>query len=423
MAKLNLKIVAQSPKLKNFIIYGFGQAINLISPLIVIPYIISVCGEEGLGKTGVGLSFALIAIVLVDYGSYINGTKEISIHRNDNEILEEKFSIIYLSKFILLLLVLLFCSLLILTIPFFEKDKIQLLLSLSIVVGQFINPTWFFQGIQNFKWISSINITSKIIYVLLIFFLINKPNDYVFVNFFLGLGSIIANTAGFIYIYKKYLFSIKKLPFKKAFELISNEFSLTLSQLFLSIYQYAPIILVSFVCGNFIAGQFKIIDQIIMIFRTYFQMFFNFIYAEACFKIFENLKRGVIFWLKTNLLNYIMVLGLICMFYIFSIPILTYFKLNLQEFSEITEIYRLGLLLPVLIGISLALKQLIFVFDENNKYILITILSTIFTIFFLYIGLSKYGLQGLFLTFCISEITIIICYVYLIKKHISVFIK
>ena len=67
---------------KDFIIYGFGQAINLISPLLVIPYIVSICGEEGLGKAGVGFSFALIAIVLVDYGSYINGTKEVSINNN-----------------------------------------------------------------------------------------------------------------------------------------------------------------------------------------------------------------------------------------------------------------------------------------------------------------------------------------------------
>ena len=64
--KIFQKLGAKQPK--DFIIYGFGQAINLISPLLVIPYIVSICGEEGLGKAGVGFSFALIAIVLVDYG-------------------------------------------------------------------------------------------------------------------------------------------------------------------------------------------------------------------------------------------------------------------------------------------------------------------------------------------------------------------
>lgn len=417
MYKEKIKDVFYNKRFKDLIIYGFGQAINIISPLLVIPYIISVCGEEGLGKSGVGFSVALIAIVLVDYGSYINGTKEISIYRNDSTVLEEKFSIIYLSKFILLLLVMSFSTLLILTIPFFQKDKTQLLLSLFIVVGQFINPTWFFQGIQNFKWISAINVISKVIYVLLIFFCITKPEDYIYINFFLGIGSITASTLGVLFIYKTYSFSIKELPLRKSLELIRSEFTLTLSQLFLSFYQYAPIILVSFVCGNFIAGQYKIIDQIIMIFRTYFQMFFNFIYAEICYKVYENAKKGLKFWLKCNLLNYMMILSIVFIFYIFSPVILSYFKLNLQKNPEVLKIFYLGLLLPMLIGISLSLKQLVFVFNENNKYILITIISTIFTIILLYLALIKFALIGVFFTFFISEIIIIICYVFLLRKH------
>lgn len=417
MYKEKVNAIFYNKRFKNLIIYGFGQAINLISPLLVIPYIISVCGEEGLGKSGVGFSVALIAIVLVDSGSYINGTKEISIYRNDRPILEQKFSIIYLSKFILLILVLFFSIILIMTVPFFQRDKFQLLLSLSIVVGQFINPTWFFQGVQNFKWISAINVISKIIYVALIFICITKPEDYIYINFFLGIGSVFASSLGFLFIYKTYSFSLKELPFKKSLELIKNEFSLTLSQLFLSFYQYAPIILVSYVCGNFVAGQYKIIDQIIMIFRTYFQMFFNFIYAEVCYKVYENAKKGLKFWLNYNLLNYCMILGVIFIFYLSSNLILSYFKLDIQKNPEVQHLFYLGLILPVFIGISLSLKQLVFVFNENNKYILITIISTIFTVILLYFALIKFALKGLFITFFISEISIIICYILILRKH------
>ena len=76
--------------MKNFVIYGIGQIINLVSPLLVVPYLVAICEKEGLGKIGVGFSFALILNVLVDYGSYINGTKEISINRNNPEIIKKK---------------------------------------------------------------------------------------------------------------------------------------------------------------------------------------------------------------------------------------------------------------------------------------------------------------------------------------------
>lgn len=200
----------QTQKAKNFIIYGFGQAINLISPLLVIPYLISKCGEEGLGKVGVGYSFALIAIVIVDYGSYINGTKDISINNGQRNIIEEKFTTIYISKLILVIGLLLFSVLLLYTVPFFSRDFKQLLFSLLIVIGQFINPTWFFQGIQNFKWISIINVLSKVIYLALVFLFIKKPEDYVWANAFFGIGLIFASLIGFLWICKQYAISFQK---------------------------------------------------------------------------------------------------------------------------------------------------------------------------------------------------------------------
>ena len=37
-------------KITDFLIYGFGQVINLVSPLFVMPFIIFKCGEDGLGN-------------------------------------------------------------------------------------------------------------------------------------------------------------------------------------------------------------------------------------------------------------------------------------------------------------------------------------------------------------------------------------
>ena len=68
--------VLQNNRIKNFVIYGIGQVVNLVSPLLVMPYLVAICEKEGLGKIGVGFSFALIFIVLVDFGSYINGTEQ-----------------------------------------------------------------------------------------------------------------------------------------------------------------------------------------------------------------------------------------------------------------------------------------------------------------------------------------------------------
>lgn len=404
----------KSKQAKDFIIYGFGQAINLISPLLVVPYIVFICGEEGLGKAGVGFSFALIAIVLVDYGSYINGTKDISINHKNHAILEDKFTTIYLSKLLLLLVILLISILIIFNLPFFQKDKLQLILSLLIVVGQFINPTWFFQGIQNFKWISIINILSKVIYVASVFLFIKNAGDYIYINLFFGIGSIIASSLGFFFIYKQYSFSFKKASVSKAIDLIKNEFSLTISQLFFSFYQYAPIILISYFCGNFIAGQYRIIDQVIMIFRTYFQMFFNFIYPDICREIYTDVKIGIYKWKIKNGLNYLTVITLLLIFYFNTEKILLFFKVNITNLENLNAYFKLGLLIPFLMGISFALKQLMFSFNKNKEYIRITSFATITSLIIMSFLLQKIGLKGAFISTILAEILFIILYFYIL---------
>ena len=418
MYKIFCKLFTNNKKLKDFLIYGFGQAVNLISPLLVIPYLVSTCGEEGLGKIGVGFSLALIAIVLVDYGSYINGTKEISINIDNNQILEEKFTTIYIAKLIVTVVVLLITIIALKTIPFLSRDFLQLFFSFLIVIGQLVNPTWFFQGLQNFKWISIINVTSKVIYLILVFSFIKRPEDYIFVNAFFGVGLLVSSIFGFIWIYNRHSFSFKKGVFKKSLLLLKSESSLTISQLFFSLYQYAPILLISYIGGDFMAGQYRIIDQIVMVFRTYFQMFFNFSYADVCLNIYENKIEGINIWLKYNGYNYFLVLFLLICFGIFSTEILYYFKVAVTD--NMNSLFIIGLFIPVFMGISFSLKQLMFSFNENKSYIVITITSTIFSLLLMFWLINKMGLRGAFVATIIIEILISTAYFFILRPHIFI---
>ena len=144
-------------KITDFMVYGIGQAVNIISPLLITPYLIYICGLENLGIIALGQSFAFILIVLVDYSSYIIGVKDVSINRDNPIALENIFTTIYAAKFLLLIVVSVLTFLLLFFIPYFNKNATVLFFSFSIIIGQFINPTWFFQGVENFKWITIIN--------------------------------------------------------------------------------------------------------------------------------------------------------------------------------------------------------------------------------------------------------------------------
>ncbi len=383
-----------------------------------MPYLVAVCDKEGLGKIGVGFSFALIMNVWVDYGSYINGTKEIAINRSNEEIIGRKIVSIYVMKLFLILMLLLLTILLVYFVPFFNKERSLFFFSFLYVIGQLINPTWIFQGLENYKWISFINIISKVLYVACVFSFITIKEDYIYANAYLGIGLVISSLVGLISLIKRYNLRFYKGVINDAVRLLKEEFYLTFSQLFLSFYQYMPIMIISYVGGNNMAGQYKIIDQIVMTFRTYLQMFFNFIYADVCLQIHLSLKNGISQWAKHNGYNYILILLLVLTAFTFTEPILLYFNISWSELESMKFFFRLGLIIPIFMAVSTALKLLLFALDRNHAYINITIGSSIFSLIVFFLLVKNTGLQGAFITNIIIEILVIILYCMVLRPII-----
>ena len=168
------------------------------------------------------------------------------------------------------------------------------------------------------------------------------------------------------------------------------------------------------------AGQYRVIDQVIMIFRTYFQMFFNFIYAEVCIRISKRSAEGIKSWLKFNGLNYVLVLFILVCFYFFTNNILRYFKIDMNIKTNLVLLFRVGLLIPIFMGISFALKQQMFAFNKNKEYIRITILSTVISLITMFFLINRIGLVGSFITTIIIELLIIITYLFILKPYIFV---
>lgn len=408
-----------SKALKNFIIYGFGQAVNLASPLLITPYIIYICGLEKLGVIAVGQSLAYILNVIIDYSSNIIGVKEISISREDNRKIQQTFSEVYISRVFLFLAVFLFISILIFTIPYFEKNALLIFLSTSIILGQAINPTWFLQGIENFKWITVINILAKVIYIVCIFLFLKKESDYILANFWLGLGTILANILAFIWIVQKFKIKFKSKAIQGAKQIIKRDFMFCVSQFFFAIRNYSSVLVIGFFAGDFVAGQFKVIEQIINLFRTYLQMFFKFTYTYVCFGIDKSIENGLILWKKYNGLNLIFLIGLLFLAFLFSDQVLLFFKVGDELIDKLSSYLRLALLLPFLIAITLPLEQLIFNFSKNKEYIRLTIFSTIINILGLtiLIRFSK-DLKYSILLLIGIEMFLILAYLILLKSYL-----
>lgn len=415
MLKL-LKKMIFNQHFQKFSIYGFGQLFNLVTPILVVPYIVSVCGEENFGKTAVGMAICFFLIVFVDYGSDIIGVREVSINRENKNELNRIFTTTYAVKAIILIVVLIITSLLISTIPFFNSEKKLFFLGLSVLVGQFINPTWFLQGIENVKWITILNIISKSIYLIAIYNTINKEYDYVYVNLWWGIGMIVSSLLFFIMLLKKYKFSFSNLNKEDVFKHIQNDFSMFSSQIFVSLQMYAPVVLISFFGNNFMAGQFRIVEQIIVVFKTYILLFFNYIFPKVCYLLEVDTKKAIRNWKLYNGFNFVFVMLGMTLFFIYSYDIVSYF--NPTNRYALSSLLNVAVFIPLLLAISIPLKQLILGYNFKKFYVTTTSIMVLFNLVAIVVLLPVYQVYGVFYSLIATDLIIIIFYLYKLKNKI-----
>lgn len=409
-----LKKILFHKQFQKLSIYGFGQLFNLVTPLLVVPYIVSVCGEENFGKTAVGMAIAFFLIVFVDYGSDIIGVREVAVNRDNFEALNKIFTTTYVVKAIILIVVLVITSIVFISFPYFKTESKMFFLGLLVLIGQFINPTWFLQGIENVKWITILNVISKTIYLVGIFFTVKHEQDYIYINMWWGIGMIISNLILFILVVKKHQFSflsVNKLEVKTH---IKNDFSMFSSQIFVSLQLYAPVVLISYFGSNLMAGQYRIVEQIIVIFKTYIFLFFNYVFPKVCYLVEVDYKKGIKNWIIYNGANFIFITIAMVVLYIFSYDIVSYF--NPTNRYILSNLLQIAIFIPLILAISIPLKQLILALNHKLFYVRLTSIMILLNLIAIIVLLPKLQVYGVFYSLIATDLVIIIFYLYQLKK-------
>lgn len=410
-----LKKLLANAQIKKLIQYGIGQGFNVIAPFIVIPFIILKCGEENFGKSAIGLSVAFFIVVFIDFGCDILGVKDISINRDNidkrNHIISR---VIYIKCFFTILLSIVF-FIVINQIEFFHKDKELFYFSFPVFMAQIVNPLWIFQGLEKFNLFSYFSILSKSIYILLIFYLLDQKSDYIYINFAFGISIFIAGIVFFFLLNKRHQFIFVPIKFSELYGYMYANRTYVFSQIFIWMQLYSPILLINYFGTTIQVGQFRIVDQIISIFKTYILLSFNFIYPKICFEFDEKHNKGLRSWKLFNISNFVFLTTLIFVLFVFSNEIIDYY--NILNKDYVTGLLKTALIYPILFFIVYALKQLLLALHYEKIFSRIIIVMSILNLVIISIVYKKYSLFGVFYSFIFVEFLTLLILIALILKH------
>ena len=169
------------------------QGVNTILPMITIPYITRILGAEGYGIFSAAQNWIFYLQVIVEYGFGLWGARKVALIKDDDtEEISEIFSEILNARIILCILsFILMCTISAIANISIDRFICQIILY-AMIIGSMLQLIWLFQGKENMKPITIINIISRIISVLLIFIFVKNKSDIYAYTFFYSITYIIS---------------------------------------------------------------------------------------------------------------------------------------------------------------------------------------------------------------------------------------
>ena len=328
--------------LSNFFSLSLLQTFTYILPLLTLPYLVRVLGVENFGLVMFAQAFIMFFNILVDFGFNLSATREVSINRDDKEKITEIFSSVMSIKFILIIVSFVILSVVVFSFEKFSSNWELYLLTFLMIIGQALFPVWYFQGLERMKYITIVNITSKLIFTLAIFAFIHNEDDYMLVPLLNGLGFIVGGIYSLWIISKhfhqKFIFQSKEaimIHFKD-----SSQFFL--SRLSVSIYTSTNAFVLGIFTNNTMVGYYSIAEKLYSAMQGVYQPIINTVYP------YLSKNKNILFYTKLFVVICVMNITGVIIVYLFSVEIIDImFNIASAEVNTILLIFVTSSILHV----------------------------------------------------------------------------
>lgn len=393
---------------------GFGIAVGLLT----MPYINRVIGVEGLGKIEYVNSIITYFVLFSALGIPMYGIREIAKRRDD---LEEK------SKFVIELLCILFITTLIsyfilftfvLNIHALMGLKPLIIIMSTMIFFSNLGVEWFYQGIEDQKYITVRYFFVRIVTLILLFYLVKAPEDYLYYGFVLVFSTVGGNIFNIINLRNH--ISLKNIKFEDLNFLrhFRPIFTIFIASISVSIYVQLDILLLGSLKGSKEVGYYAMANKLVRYVLILITTLGAVLLPRLSYLYNNDLNQYQIFVKKA--LNYFLIIAF--PFTIIFLQLAKDLTLLMAGNKFLPSVLTMQILAPLIIIVSVAyfLGYLI-LYPQGKEYVytIAVIISALVSVIANTILIPSYGHTGVAVVAVIAELLGILIMIILYRQELS----
>jgi len=393
--------------LANFFQLSFLKGISRILPLITTPFLIRVIGIEKFGTLEFAKAISFYFTTFVSYGFRYSATKQVSLYKQDKNIIGQIVSSVYVLKLLIIVICFLVMIMLIVFVPKIREDHIYLLCFFPVVIASSLFPTFAFQGLDKMHWLTSLNLISKVLFMASLFIFIEKPSDAFLFPILLAAVDILRLLVAFFVLYGSLAIPVRWPVWSIMKQQMKEGLHIFLSELAIMFYSRFPTIFLKFVGDSTVVAIYTLGDKIARITAGMLEPFMQALYPIAYQKVTSNLKAGIQY-LKHLAKNSLIILGAIgIVYWLFADKIIC--LLAHTDLPEAVEVFKIHAFLPAIVFLSKLLGIGILIpLQAGRKYTLSILLTGLIAVGLHFILVPLFQVKGAAWSIVLSEVFAVI---------------
>ena len=394
------------------------QGSNYLLPLITLPYLISILGVKNYGSVVFVTTLMQFFIMFIDYGYNVIGTRKISLLKNDFNYVKKTFNRIITVKALLTFLSFIILIILVIIVPKLSADRNLYFVGFLSVIGSCIFPIWYFQGIEKMKYITVINIVSKVISTILIFVFVTNSEDSLSVIFFQSLNYLLPGIISIMFITIRH-----KIIFKLEFNLKDIKFDLIegsqifMTNLWINMYALGSVLITGFLAGDKIAGYYSIGQKLISAISGLIQPIGQALYPYLCTLFKSDFpKFGKV---KTKLLIFFISISSVLSLFLFVFSDFFIDVVSNSNNATISHTIKISAFTMFFIIVNTQITNLVYVTGEYHNMQKMYFYNALIFICLAIPSTYIFGIYGMLWTVLLIELLVFVGSLKIMKKNIE----